>query len=204
MARLDAVRKSIATIQESLLRLAINRGWWGQWWTDIVGRQKREWGGDVVLMTPLLPVLLHRRGGIILITMHVASLVCLSREARCQEAQVFPTIEGGCSLSWLHKQASCFPAFSTSRLTLGSPGLPSRVLTTEGKDWGGLSEDEGAFWPILRSCCSGLTESANAVGPPGAASALPPSVSYRGWARSCVWSQTHGEKKIILPINMEC
>lgn len=78
-------------------------------------------------------MLLSRRERIILISMHVASLVCLSMEARCQEAQVFPTIKGGCSLSWLHKQAFCFSASSTSSLTPGSPGLPSRVLTIEGK-----------------------------------------------------------------------
>lgn len=105
-------------------------------------------------MTPLLPVLLDRRGRIILITMHVLSLVCLSREARCQEAQVFPTIEGGCSLSWLHKQASCFPASSTSSLTPGSPGLPSRVLTTGGKKIGGVWErmraPSGQHWGVAQ------------------------------------------------------
>lgn len=136
-------------------------------------------------MMPLLPVLLNRRGRIILITMHVGSLVCLSREARCQEAQVFPTIEGGCSsLDCINRPLAFLPPqhpVSPRGVLASHPGC----LPPGEKNWRGLREDAGSFWTALRSC-SAPPESAEAVGPPGAASAPLPSVSYRGWARSCV------------------
>lgn len=68
--------------------------------------------------------------------MRVACLVRPSREAGCQEAQVFPTIEGRLCLSGLHKQASCLPAPSSCSIAPGTQDTLGRGKGT-GRVWAG-------------------------------------------------------------------
>lgn len=155
----------------------------------------------MVLMTPLLPVLLNRRGRIILITMHVGSLVCLSREARCQEAQVFPTIEGGCSsLDCINRPPAFLPPqhpVSPRGVLASHPGcLPQGGKKLEGSERGyGLLLDstEELLSPsrICRSCGSTW----------GSIGSTAICFLSRLSTLMCVWSQSHRE--VILPINME-
>lgn len=78
-----------------------------------------------------------------------ARLVHPSREARCQEAQVF---QGGLCLSWLHKQASCLPASSTPSIPRETWPPVQGARGREAEGCRGPREGEGSFWALLFRC----------------------------------------------------
>lgn len=131
------------------------------------------------------------RGWLILITTHGTRLVHPSREARCQEAQVFHPIKGSLCLSWLHEQASYLPASQHPVWPTGSPGFPFGVPSSERqKVCRGLRRDEGSLWESSFRLPHILERLwVQPVGPASCnlhllcACSLP-SVSYPGWARA--------------------
>lgn len=140
---------------------------------------------------------------LVLITTLEARLVHPSREARCQEAQVF---QGGLCLSWLHKQASCLPASSTSSIPRETwpPVQGARSREAEG-----VQRSKRGWGLLLGIVIQMLPSPGRAVVPPvGPAShdlrtlctRSLPSVSHRCWARARACGHNRPEKSLCQQI----